>query len=213
MTDGMTYGCDWGTGQRLLLDNQGDQTRVTLASSGAGQQQQSTQGVQTGRWVAQPEAFQTAGGMVVKLQTISGTLFLQIQSGQIGLVDAGAVEAGSGARPVSLQAMPAEANLSVMQPMSPIQPMQMGNMSMSLNPMSMRMGNMEMRMGEPSSEPSSQSFSESSAFASPAPTVPPIPVPPVPNSPDSVAQQFCRQCGTGVKLTDRFCSSCGTRLN
>jgi zinc-ribbon domain len=213
MTDGITYGCDLGTGQRLWLDNQGEQTRVTLASSGAGQQQQSTQGVQTGRWVAQPEAFQTAGGIVVKLQTVSGTLFLQIQSGQIGLIDAGAVEAGFGARPILLQAVPAEVHPPAMQPMSPMQPIQMGNMSMSLNPMSMRMGNMEMRMGEPSGESSSQPFSESSMFTSPAPTAPPVPVPSVPNSPDSAAQQFCSQCGTGVKPTDRFCSSCGTRLN
>jgi hypothetical protein len=137
----MAYKYDYGAGQRLILDNSGTQTIITLSSSGAGQQQQASQTLQTGIWTAPPVLFQTAGGLVIKLHTATGELFVQVQANRLSQVNADAV--GS-AQPLPLQQMPSP---SPMPPMAPMQPMQTGNLSMSLSPMEMRMGNMQMQMG------------------------------------------------------------------
>ena len=71
------------------------------------------------------------------------------------------------------------------QPMQPMQPMKMGNMQMNMNPMQMRMGNMAMQIGTSSND------AENNAAVQP---------------------QFCSQCGTPVKSSDRFCANCGHQL-
>ncbi len=71
-----------------------------------------------------------------------------------------------------------------MKPMKPMEPMNLGDMSMGVNPMEMRMGNMYMRMPE---NPKLESPSKSN-------------------------QHFCTQCGNLVKTDDRFCANCGHKL-
>ncbi|MFM7425669.1 MAG: zinc ribbon domain-containing protein [Elainella sp.] len=190
----MAYRCDLGGGQSLLLDNQGTQTRITLASSSAGQQQQSTQGLETGVWTGTPQVLATAGGWILKLQTVSGELYWQIQGQSLHRVDAAAVGMASPLpiQPVespTAQPMTPMQPIQPMQPMTPMQPMRMGNMSMSLNPMEMRMGDMTLRMGGP------QASSASTSAAAPT------------------TKRFCSQCGAGIQPADRFCSSCGVQLN
>jgi hypothetical protein len=80
----MAYTCDLGSGQRLYLDNVGQQTAVTLASGGPGQQQQSGSQFTTGAWTHPPELFRTAQGVVVKLTTAQGPHYLQLQGNQWG---------------------------------------------------------------------------------------------------------------------------------
>ena len=187
-----------GTGQRVYLENVGIQTRVTIASSSAGQQQQSSSSVTTGNWAAPPEAFQTAEGIIIKLNTAQGKSFVRIQgSSMSGLTSAPSLSQAQAVQMQSVAGIPS-ANLPDMQPMQPIQPMepmqpmkpiepmkpmQMGDMEMSLNPMAMRMGNMAMQMGKSA-----------------------------PTTTANATHRFCTHCGTPVNPDDRFCGSCGHKL-
>jgi hypothetical protein len=80
----MAYTCDLGGGQHVYLDNVGDQTAVTLASTGPGQQQQSGSQFTTGPWTQAPEFFRIDPGVVIKLTTAQGAQFLQLQGQQLG---------------------------------------------------------------------------------------------------------------------------------
>ncbi|MBM0741662.1 zinc ribbon domain-containing protein [Phormidium sp. CLA17] len=182
----MAYVCDLGSGQQLYLDTQGTHTTVAIASSSAGQQQQATSSLQTGAWSSPPEVYRTSGGVGVKLQTVNGTQFIQIQGSHIALSTA--VPPLSTAEQLPMQqTISTQTPKASMQPMEPMKPMTMGTMQMNLKPMEMRMGNMEMRMGSGSTDSAS-----AASAATPAPT-----------------RQFCGQCGVSVKPSDRFCTSCG----
>ena len=189
----MAYTCELGSGQRIYLDNIGEQTTITLASSGVGQQQQSGSQFMTGAWTSPPELYRTPQGVVVKLTTALGIHHLQVQGNQLGVMsgspslsNAQQMQMSSG---VSMpgSAMPPMQPMQPMQPMPPMQPMQsmppmkMDDMEMNMNPMQMRMGNMEMQMGNTANRPSNQA-------------------------------KFCSQCGSPVQLSDRFCSNCGYQL-
>ncbi|MEX0269217.1 zinc ribbon domain-containing protein [Leptolyngbyaceae cyanobacterium UHCC 1019] len=187
----MAYSCDLGSGQRLDLSNQGTQTTIAIASSSIGQQQQSSNSLQTGAWISPPEVYRTSEGVVVKLQTDAGNQFIQIQGSHMSL--SATALPFSTAEKLSVQqtnipasTLPPMPSMPPMEPMKPMQPMTMGTMQMNSKPMAMTMGAMEMRMG-----------SESGA----ANTTPPTPI-----------RQFCTQCGTSVKPSDRFCASCGHQL-
>jgi NADH pyrophosphatase NudC (nudix superfamily) len=183
----MAYVCDLGTGQRVYLDNQGMQTVVTTVSTSRGQQQQSSSGFETGSWTAPPELFQTANGVIVKINTAGGDRLIQIQGNSMSVTSS--VSSLSNSQQLQMQqvastpasSMPPMQPMEPMQPMKPIEPMKMGDMQMNLNPMEMRMGNMEMRIGS--------------------------------TAQDSETRRFCSQCGAAVGASDRFCSSCGHQLN
>ncbi|MEM9120674.1 MAG: zinc ribbon domain-containing protein [Cyanobacteria bacterium P01_F01_bin.56] len=193
----MAYTCELGSGQRLYLDNLGEQTAVTLASSSAGQQQQASSQFTTGAWTAPPELFRTPQGVVIKLTTAQGTQYLQWQGHQLGMMaqnpplgnaqpmpmSSGATMPGHPMPP--LQPMPP---MPSMEPMPPMPPMKMGDMEMSTNPMQMRMGNMTLQM----SSAVSSSVSHNAATAGKA--------------------KFCTQCGSPVQPRDRFCANCGHQL-
>jgi len=175
----MAYVCDLGSGQQLSLDGQGTQTIVAISSSSAGQQQQATSSLQTGTWTSLPEVYRTSEGVVVKLETVNGNQFIQIQGSHMSL----STIAPSLINAVQLATQQTNVPASTMQPMKPMQPMTMGTMQMNLKPMEMKMGDMEMRMGSGVNA------------ATPAPT-----------------RQFCTQCGTSIKPSDRFCASCGHQV-
>lgn len=181
----MAYSCDLGSGQRLDLDIQGTQTIVAIASSSAGQQQQSSNSLQTGAWTSPPEVYRTSDGIAVKLQTAQGSEYIQIHGSSISL--------STTAPELSTEQLPTQqtkvlnSTLPPMEPMKPMQPMTMGTMQMNLKPMAMKMGDMAMQIG-------SSSVSSTTA-ATPAPT-----------------RRFCTQCGVSVKPSDRFCASCGHPL-
>lgn len=149
----MAIYCELGTGQRLYLDNPDDRTIVTLASSAAGQQQQSSTGFPTGNWTAEPQIYQTTSGIIVTIITATGSNFLQIQGASVRLLRETPTLIGATKLPTgSIEENPASFSMPPMQPMQPMQPLQMGDMRMSFQPMEMRMGNMAMSMGEPSPE-------------------------------------------------------------
>ncbi len=182
----MAYSGELGNGQRIYLSNQGDQTTITLVSAGIGQQQQASSTFQTGAWVAPPVILRTPQGVEVRLQTAMGERYVVIQGDRMS-VSASAFTSGT-VETLPLQPLQATESVGMtpMEPMPPLKmpPLKMGNMQMSMNPMEMQMGNLEIKMGSP--------------------------IPPVTTA--RVAPQFCSQCGTGVKPSDRFCSHCGHEL-
>jgi hypothetical protein len=145
----MAYGCELSDGQYLYLNNLGTQTSITLSSSTAGQQQQSSQMMQTGEWTTMPEVFRVDRGVVVKLHIALGERFVCIQGGSIRVLSQPPNLGNAQLLQVQLTADPAM-NLSM-------QPMRMGDMKMGLKPMSMRMGNLSMQMGMPA-PPTSHRF-------------------------------------------------------
>ena len=180
----MAYLCELGNGQRLYVESRGTQTIVTLASSQAGQQQQSSSGFPTGAWIAPPQVFQSPAGSILQLSTEQGIYSILIQGSSMGAIHDTPSVSGWQQLQVQQGSVP-PSSMPPMEPMQPLEPLKMGNMQMSLNPMQMQMGNMAMRMEPP---------------ASVSPTA------------QSSTRRFCSQCGAAVKPEDRFCSSCGHQL-
>jgi len=83
-----------------------------------------------------------------------------------------------------------------MPPMQPLPPMKMGDMQMNQTAMTMQMGKMRMEMNpiEPLSKPSPQTGVEKPSTS-------------------AVQRNFCSQCGSTLKPSDRFCAHCGHRLD
>lgn len=195
----MAYIASLGPGQQVVIQNQGQQTMVTLQSVTAGQQQSQQISLQTGSWTAPPSLFHTPAGYLLRIESAQGQAFLQLQSSGMQVTDSRALSAQAQAialhplesapdpQPVvqPMQPMQPTQPMQPMQPMKPLDPMpplQMGNMQMQMNPMTMRMGDMELKMGN------------SSPQAEPSP------------------KSFCPQCGNRVGESDRFCAHCGHRL-
>lgn len=193
MANAASYRYDLGNSQVIYLSNQGILTTVTFSSSGAGQQQQSSQGVSTGQWTAPPQLYQLGGGFVAAISA-QQTFYLSMQGNQIQMSAGGEGVAQQISQLEPLPMQPAEPPATTsMQPMTPMQPMNMtmGNMSMSMG--EMRMG--DMRMGTQAS----QSAKDSAANG--------------PSSRESQGQKkFCSQCGVAVGRGDRFCAQCGNKL-
>ena len=211
----MGYKFELSAEQSVYLENLGDQTRVTLMSSSPGQQQQSSSSFQTGTWTVTPDAFRAAIGVVVKLCTAQGDRFLHVQGNHVKtLPDAPSLRE---AHPIPVQSV-AQVPVSAvpamlpMEPMPPMEPMTMSDLSMGRGGMSMQMGNMRMSMN---------SIAHSQGTPSPAISSLNTPSPTHPSS-TNVAdgaeappeqRHFCSQCGVTVKPSDRFCASCGYRLD
>lgn len=219
----MIYSCDLPSGQTLYLENQGDMTNATVLMKQSGQQQQSGSSVMTGTWQIPPEAFAMGGGAVVRLTTAMGVWSLMVQGMSLS-VQSGTVEMGNQVMGLTtLSQMPNVASSSFsMPPMTPMTSMPSMNpmppMGMSMNPMQMQMGNMGMSMGGSSGSQASSSVSSSgnsggngaanSSRDSPSQDSPGK----ASGNVKSDNVKFCSQCGTGVKVDDRFCSSCGHSL-
>ncbi|MEW6499127.1 MAG: zinc ribbon domain-containing protein, partial [Cyanobacteriota bacterium] len=63
----MAYQCNLDAGQQIIIDNQGEQTAITLTSSGSGQQQSQRTSFTTGIWTSPPVLFRTSTGLVLQL--------------------------------------------------------------------------------------------------------------------------------------------------
>jgi hypothetical protein len=79
----MTYTHHIGNGQRLLVENDGDNTQVALSSGDSGQQQNQSAGFNTGKWSKPPELFRTTDDLVLRLESKSGVQFISIHGHQI----------------------------------------------------------------------------------------------------------------------------------
>ena len=138
----MPYHFDLRPGQKIYLDNPDPITIITLTSVGVGQQQQSSIQVPTGLWTELPQIARVGDGIILRCVTAQGTFFWQIQGMQIGAAPATAWAAD---RATPMQATEVGFSpIASMPPMTPMAPLQMGDMQMSLNPMTLRMGQMSL---------------------------------------------------------------------
>jgi NADH pyrophosphatase NudC (nudix superfamily) len=175
----MMYAADLGQGQRLTIENVGTQTVLTWESHSPGQQQSQQMSLSLGAWVAMPKLFKTHSNFILQIES-QRTSYVRLQANGISLLSEVPLMLGSQEIPFERVTTPTPK----MPEIKPLEPLRMGNMTMSMEPMEMRMGNMNLRM---ETTASSQSSSASGT-------------------------QFCSQCGTKVKENDRFCSHCGTNL-
>ena len=79
----MTYVHDIGNGQRLLVENDGDNTQVALSSGDSGQEQNQSTGFSTGKWSKAPELFRISENLVLRLESKSGVEFIGVHGNQI----------------------------------------------------------------------------------------------------------------------------------
>lgn len=135
----MTYAYDLEDGQRLIVENDGDNTLVALRSGGEGQQQSQATGFDTGKWSKAPALFRVKQGLVLRVETKGGSEFISLRGNRIqsmrgepDLKDAEKLKLRESEESVAMEPM---------RPMEPMKPMK------SMRPMEMRMGNMQMRMG------------------------------------------------------------------
>jgi hypothetical protein len=115
----MTYAYDLGNGQRLLVENDGDDTRVALSSGDSGQQQNQSTGFSTGEWSKPPELFRAAENLVLRLESKSGTEFIGVQGNQIESMRS-EPDLKNAER---LTLKESKENISRMKPMKPMEPM------------------------------------------------------------------------------------------
>lgn len=179
----MTYAYELENGQRLIVQNEGDDTVVALSSGDEGQQQSQSTGFNTGKWSKTPELFFTRGTLILRLESKSGVEFVRVRGNQIqsmrsepDLENAEKRKLKKSDENVVMKPMEPMKPMKPMEPMEPMKPMG------SMRPMEMRMGDMHMSMG-----------AREKAGAS--------------------AKRFCTQCGKPVQDDDRYCASCGHALS
>src|ERR1700726_3225707 len=79
----MTYMHNIGNGQRLLVENDGDDTQVALSSGDSGQEQNQNTSFNTKKWSKPPELFRSSEKLVLRLGSKSGVQFISIHGNQI----------------------------------------------------------------------------------------------------------------------------------
>ena len=79
----MAYACDIGNGQRLLVQNDGDNTQVALSSGDSGQKQNQSTSFTTGEWSKPPELLRTRENLVLRLEGKNGVQFIGVHGDQI----------------------------------------------------------------------------------------------------------------------------------
>src|SRR3974377_416408 len=140
----MTYAYDLENGQRLIVQNDGDDTLVALRSDDEGQQQSQSTGFDTGRWLKPPELFRTGGKLVLRLESKGGVDFIRVRGTQVQVMRS--EPELENAERLKLKKLNESVAMKPMEPMDPRRPM--GRM----RPMEMRMGGMHMSMGSPEKE-------------------------------------------------------------
>lgn len=185
----MTYAYDLENGQRLIVQNEGDDTVVALSSDDEGQQQSQSTSFHTGKWSKTPELFSTRGALILRFESKGGVEFIRVRGNQIqsmrsepDLENAERRKLKKSEENVFMKPMEPMKPMAPLKPMEPMKPMTPMKPLGSMRPMEMRMGDMHMSMGtgEKAAEP---------------------------------AKRFCTQCGKPVQDDDRFCASCGHALS
>jgi hypothetical protein len=152
----MAYTADLKGHGQITISFKDPHTSITLAVSNPGQQQSQSSTFTTGNWTAPPKLFPTASSYVLQITSETGNHFISIEaSGIRTLANAPLLDRSN---PIKLEPISEpKTNYNTVE-FKPMPPMDMGNMSMSMNPMSMRMGNMSMTMGEGFKSASSKIF-------------------------------------------------------
>lgn len=140
----MAYLATLSNTQQLAIAARGSQTQISLTTSSQGQQQSQSSSFTTGEWNSKPRLFDLRDGFVLQIDAQNGTHYLQIQQNNIATISH---PANLNDYPqIELQSIANRDRPLEFKPMSPMQPMQMGKMSMDLNSMSMQMGDMSLNL-------------------------------------------------------------------
>lgn len=155
----MAYTANLNANQQLIIENRDIQTSIALISSSPGQQQSQTSSITTGCWTTPPQLVKTSSGFILQIDSDRGQCFVQIQANGIQTLTTAPLL--NNAQKLELKEISHTATKQSkieFEPMTPMKPMEMGNMSMSTNPMSMRMGDMSIQMGKEGKSSSAQRF-------------------------------------------------------
>jgi len=115
----MTYAYVLGNGQRLLVQNDGDNTQVVLSSGDSGQQQNQSTGFNTDEWSKPPELFHSSENLVLRIESKSGVEFIAVHGNQIESMRS---EPNlKNAEKLTLKE--SDENIARMKPMEPMKPM------------------------------------------------------------------------------------------
>ena len=114
----MTYAHDIGNGQRLLVQNDGDDTQVALSSGDSGQQQNQSTSFSTGGWSKPPELFRTSQ-LVLRVESKSGVEFIGVHGSQIQSMREPDLKNAE-----KLTLKESNENIAQIKPMEPMRPMQ-----------------------------------------------------------------------------------------
>ena len=162
---------------RLAIALQGMQTKITLMTSSAGQQQSQSSSFNTGKWRTTPKLRNVGQGAVLQITTDGGSHYIHILPNSINMVDPPSDLQNYSTIDLKKVDDPQTANLESMEPMPSMQPMQMGNMSMDINSMSMKMGDMSMGINDPAQTTTTKQFCSQCVTEAKA------------------GDRFCRSCG------------------
>ena len=146
----MTYAYDLENGQRLIVENDGNDTLVALSTMDEGQQQSQCTGFVTGKWSKPPELFRTSGKCVLRLESKEGVEFIRIRGSQIQLMQS--EPELENAERLKLKKSDESVTMKPMEPMKPMKPMEPMKPMGRMRPMEMRMGGMHMSMGSAEKE-------------------------------------------------------------
>jgi hypothetical protein len=116
----MTYTYDLGNGQRLLVENDGDNSQVALSSGDSGQQQNQSAGFNTGEWSKPPELFRTKDDLVLRLESKSGVQFVGVHGHQIESINSEPDFKNA----EKLTFKESDEKIARMKPMAPMKPME-----------------------------------------------------------------------------------------
>ncbi|HEX8465955.1 MAG TPA: zinc ribbon domain-containing protein [Abditibacterium sp.] len=184
----MAYQTKLPSGENLIIENQGDQTRLTFASGTSSQRQSQRSGFSSGAWTQPPTLFQLRGGLILRIEA-EKSHYLHLEGHGMRHLETAPDLRNAELLPLQ-RAESTETDSHPIPPMKPLEPMKP---MAPMKPMEMRLGSMHMSMGNASE------------------TAPPIPPAP-PSKNDSTRAAFCTQCGQRAEEADRFCARCGHEL-
>lgn len=140
--------------RKLFVENDGDQTHISLQSGSSGQQQSQGSSFTTGAWQQEPVLYKTPHGPVLQVEGAKGRVCFQIHGNSIHILD----ETPNVYDAETIPLHEAEApHIKPMAPMKPMQPMK------PMAPMEMKMGDMHLKMGGESSGENSGEAPETGA--------------------------------------------------
>ncbi len=117
----MNYKATLKSGAEVLLQNDGEQTRVQLQSGDSSNQQSQGTSFNTGKWSQTPRLLETGKGAILQVEAGKDPVFFALSKDGIDRLDA--APDFEGATPIELQESDEASAPPQMDPMKPMEPM------------------------------------------------------------------------------------------
>jgi hypothetical protein len=117
----MSYTYKMNNGQQLLVDQDGDQTRLALSHDSSSQQQSQGTAFDTGTWTNPPKLFRLQQALILRVEAKNGSRFIRVQGEDIQWMN-NEPDLGQ-AEPLKLSESDQPAGMKPMEPMKPMKPM------------------------------------------------------------------------------------------